>query len=88
MPTVLLDLPFTGLWLTRNSPAARVPSHGTDLCSAPPTPSTVSPALRPARAAGLPGITALTGAPAAVAGGADRYRVVAGALTCTPRNAG
>jgi hypothetical protein len=31
VPTVLLDLPFTGLWLTRNSPAARVPSHGTDL---------------------------------------------------------
>lgn len=31
MPAVLLVLPFTGLWLTRNSPAARVPSHGTDL---------------------------------------------------------
>jgi hypothetical protein len=31
MAPVLLDLPFTGLWLTRNSPAARVPSHGTDL---------------------------------------------------------
>jgi hypothetical protein len=28
---VLLDLPFTGLWLARNSPAARVPSHGTGL---------------------------------------------------------
>jgi hypothetical protein len=26
---VLLDLPFHGLWLTRNSPARRVPSHGT-----------------------------------------------------------
>ena len=31
MPAVVLDLPFTGLWLTQNSPAARVPSHGTDL---------------------------------------------------------
>jgi hypothetical protein len=31
MPTVLLDLPFTGVWLARNSPATRVPSHGTDL---------------------------------------------------------
>ena len=31
MPAVLLDLPFTGLWLARNSPAARVPSHGSDL---------------------------------------------------------
>ena len=30
-PAVLLDLPFTGLWLVRNSPAARVPSHGSDL---------------------------------------------------------
>jgi hypothetical protein len=28
---VLLSLPFTGLWLTQNSPARRVPSHGTDL---------------------------------------------------------
>lgn len=26
-----LDLPFTGAWLTQNSPARRVPSHGTDL---------------------------------------------------------
>ena len=26
---VLLDLPFRGLWLARNSPARRVPSHGT-----------------------------------------------------------
>jgi hypothetical protein len=31
VPAVVLDLPFTGLWLTQNSPAARVPSHGTDL---------------------------------------------------------
>jgi len=31
VPAVLLDLPFTGLWLTRNSPAARVPSHGSNL---------------------------------------------------------
>jgi hypothetical protein len=30
VPAVLLDLPFTGLWLARNSPAARVPSHGSD----------------------------------------------------------
>jgi Peptidase family M23 len=30
MPVDLL-LPFTGLWLARNSPARRVPSHGTDL---------------------------------------------------------
>jgi hypothetical protein len=26
-----LSLPFAGLWLARNSPARRVPSHGTDL---------------------------------------------------------
>jgi hypothetical protein len=26
-----LSLPFTGLWLVRNSPAQRIPSHGTDL---------------------------------------------------------
>ena len=31
MPEVVLSLPFTGRWLTRNSPARRVPSHGTDL---------------------------------------------------------
>ncbi|MGH1562021.1 M23 family metallopeptidase [Mumia sp. DW29H23] len=29
--TVVLDLPFTGRWLVQNSPARRVPSHGTDL---------------------------------------------------------
>jgi hypothetical protein len=28
---VLLSLPFDGRWLTQNSPARRVPSHGTDL---------------------------------------------------------
>lgn len=28
---VTLSLPFAGLWLARNSPARRVPSHGTDL---------------------------------------------------------
>lgn len=28
---VVLTLPFTGRWLTQNSPARRVPSHGTDL---------------------------------------------------------
>ncbi len=28
---VTISLPFTGLWLARNSPARRVPSHGTDL---------------------------------------------------------
>ncbi len=28
---VLLDLPFRGRWLARNSPARRVPSHGTDV---------------------------------------------------------
>ena len=28
---VMLSLPFTGLWLAQNSPARRVPSHGTDL---------------------------------------------------------
>lgn len=27
---VVLDLPFRGLWVARNSPARRVPSHGTD----------------------------------------------------------
>jgi murein DD-endopeptidase MepM/ murein hydrolase activator NlpD len=31
MHEVLLDLPFSGRWLTRNSPARRVPSHGSDL---------------------------------------------------------
>lgn len=32
VPVVVeLDLPFTGRWLVRNSPARRVPSHGTDL---------------------------------------------------------
>lgn len=29
--TVVLSLPFAGRWLTRNSPARRIPSHGTDL---------------------------------------------------------
>lgn len=28
---VVLSLPFAGLWLVQNSPARRVPSHGTDL---------------------------------------------------------
>jgi hypothetical protein len=28
---VVLDLPFEGPWLTQNSPARRVPSHGSDL---------------------------------------------------------
>jgi len=27
----LLSLPFTGRWMARNSPARRIPSHGTDL---------------------------------------------------------
>ena len=27
----LLALPFTGRWIARNSPARRIPSHGTDL---------------------------------------------------------
>lgn len=27
---VEIDLPFTGAWMARNSPARRVPSHGTD----------------------------------------------------------
>lgn len=30
-PPVLVSLPFAGLWLVQNSPARRVPSHGTDL---------------------------------------------------------
>ena len=30
-PEVVISLPFAGLWLVRNSPARRVPSHGTDL---------------------------------------------------------
>jgi hypothetical protein len=29
--SVILDLPFTERWLVQNSPARRVPSHGTDL---------------------------------------------------------
>lgn len=28
---IVLSLPFTGRWLVQNSPARRVPSHGTDL---------------------------------------------------------
>ena len=28
---IVISLPFTGRWLARNSPARRVPSHGTDL---------------------------------------------------------
>ena len=28
---VVLDLPFRGRWMARNSPARRIPSHGTDL---------------------------------------------------------
>jgi hypothetical protein len=28
---IVISLPFVGRWLTRNSPARRVPSHGTDL---------------------------------------------------------
>lgn len=31
MSAVVLDLPFHGRWLARNSPARRVPSHGTHL---------------------------------------------------------
>lgn len=31
---MLLDLPFSGRWLVQNSPARRVPSHGTDLLGA------------------------------------------------------
>lgn len=31
MAPVVLALPFTGRWLVQNSPARRVPSHGTDL---------------------------------------------------------
>ena len=30
-PTVVLEYPFHGRWLARNSPARRVPSHGTHL---------------------------------------------------------
>src|SRR3712207_2030774 len=30
-PETELSLPFTGRWLTQNSPARRVPSHGSDL---------------------------------------------------------
>jgi hypothetical protein len=28
---IVLSLPFTGRWLAQNSPARRIPSHGTDL---------------------------------------------------------
>jgi hypothetical protein len=31
IPEIVISLPFAGLWLARNSPARRVPSHGTDL---------------------------------------------------------
>ncbi|MEQ4208325.1 M23 family metallopeptidase [Actinopolymorpha sp. B9G3] len=30
-PEIVISLPFEGRWLARNSPARRVPSHGTDL---------------------------------------------------------
>ena len=30
-PEIILSLPFAGRWLAQNSPARRVPSHGTDL---------------------------------------------------------
>lgn len=30
-PEIVLSLPFSGRWLVQNSPARRVPSHGTDL---------------------------------------------------------
>ena len=30
-PEIVISLPFAGRWLARNSPARRVPSHGTDL---------------------------------------------------------
>lgn len=30
-PEIVISLPFVGRWLARNSPARRVPSHGTDL---------------------------------------------------------
>lgn len=30
-PQIVLSLPFEGRWLTENSPARQVPSHGTDL---------------------------------------------------------
>jgi hypothetical protein len=30
-PEITLSLPFAGLWMARNSPARRVPSHGIDL---------------------------------------------------------
>lgn len=28
---IVISLPFAGLWLARNSPARRIPSHGTDM---------------------------------------------------------
>lgn len=31
LPAVVVALPFAGRWLVQNSPARRVPSHGTDL---------------------------------------------------------
>jgi len=31
IPEIVISLPLAGLWLARNSPARRVPSHGTDL---------------------------------------------------------
>lgn len=31
MPEQVLSLPFEGRWLVQNSPARRVPSHGTDM---------------------------------------------------------
>lgn len=31
MTAIVISLPFTGRWMAQNSPARRVPSHGTDL---------------------------------------------------------
>ena len=69
MPTTLdLAYPFTGRWLTRNSPANRIPSHGTTLhassyaidfvpvdASGRTAPVTFASLVRPEPAARFPG---------------------------------
>ena len=77
MPTTLdLEYPFTGSWLTRNSPANRVPSHGTTLYassfaidfvpvdeSGRSAPITFASLLRPEPVARFPGFGRLVLAP-------------------------
>jgi hypothetical protein len=75
-PSVDLDYPFKGRWLTQNSPANRVPSHGTTLFASSfaidfipvneagrTAPITVESLLRPEPAERFPGFRRLVLAP-------------------------